>query len=75
MITADTLTDEQISARVKAALSRFERGVATQNDREFVRIYKRAFIPHMLMPMLSAEDHATVTAARVRLAELLNDGR
>lgn len=75
MTTADTLTDEQITARVKEALARFERGVDTQNDREFVRIYKTAMIPHMLMPVLSAEDHAEVTATRARLAEIINDGR
>jgi len=73
MITAATLTDEQIAARVKEALARFERGVDTQNDREFVRIYKMTMLPHMLMPMLSAEDHAEVTATRTRLAEVIND--
>lgn len=73
MITAATLTDEQIAARVKEALARFERGVDTQNDREFVRIYKMTMLPHMLMPMLSAEDHAEVTATRTRLAEIIND--
>ena len=73
MITAATLTDEKIAARVKEALARFERGVDTQNDREFVRIYKMTMLPHMLMPMLSAEDHAEVTATRTRLAEIIND--
>lgn len=74
MITASTITDEQIGERVKEALARFERGVDTQNDREFVRIYKGVMLPHMLMPTLSSEDHAEVTATRARLAEILNNG-
>ena len=74
MITADTLTDEQIADRVKEALARFDRGADTRNDREFVSIYKLALIPHMVMPMLSAEDHAEVAATRARLAEIINDG-
>jgi len=74
MITADTLTDEQISACVKEAITRFACGVDTDNDREFVRIYKMAVFPHMLMPALSAEDHAEVTATRARLAEIINAG-
>lgn len=75
LITAVTLTDAQIAVRVKQALARFERGADTQNDREFVRIYKAAMIPHMVMSMLSAEDHAEVTATRTRLAEIINDGQ
>ncbi len=75
MITADTLTDERIAIRVKEAIARFERGMDTQNDREFVSIYKTAMIPHMVMSMLSAEDHAEVTTTRARLAEIINDGR
>jgi hypothetical protein len=74
MITADTLTDKQIAARVKEALARFERGADTPNDREFIRLYKTATFPHVAMSMLSAEDHAEVTTIRARLAEIINDG-
>jgi hypothetical protein len=72
MLTADTITDEQILERVAEALARFERGADTANDREFVHIYKMAMLPHMLMPALNDEDHAEVVAVRVRLAEILN---
>ena len=75
MITADYPSDEQIADRVKEAVARFERGVDTPNDREFVRIYKMAMFSHMVMAMLSDEDHAEVTATRARLAEIINDGR
>lgn len=73
MITADTLTDEQIDTRVQEALARCERGVGTPNDREFARIYKAAMFPMLLMSMLSAGDHAEVTAVRRRLAEIINE--
>jgi hypothetical protein len=73
MITADTLTDDHIAWRVREALERSTRGMETANDREFVRIYKMATLPHRVMPMLSAEDHAAVIATRRRLAEIFND--
>jgi hypothetical protein len=73
MLTAATLTDQQIMDRVAQATVRFERGVDTVIDREVVRIYKTAMFPHMAMAMLSDEDHAEVVAVRARLVEILNE--
>ena len=72
MITADNITDEQIRVAHDRAVTRFERGVDDAEDHEIVSLVKLAMFPHMLMSMLSIDDHIAVREARARCAEILN---
>lgn len=72
MLTADTITDEQIRELKLWAEVRFERGVAGKDEYEAHEAATEASVPRLLIPMLSHEDYMATMQARARCAEILN---